>query len=162
MTRRRRSPWPLGITAALVIAVSINLTMVWIAVAHRSPLVPGDPEADALAFDDTLARRRATALLGWNIRVHACVPAPDGACSITLEIADATGHAIDGLEGRVTARRADDARFDRSAELHARGDGRYVAQLPAGPAGAHALTIEIDGRDAHWQDTRELWIPGAR
>lgn len=159
MNAQRRSLWPWAITAGLTIAVSLNLTMVWIALSHRSAMAPGDTELDALAFDDTIARRRAAAALGWRVRVVPCQVDAQGQCTLELEVVDRSGHAVEGLHGHAMARRADDSRFDRSTELHATGPGRYRGSFPPGAAGAYALEIELAGGEAPWLGTRELWVP---
>lgn len=157
--RSKAGPWPVVI--GLVAAVSINLGMVWVAVAHRSAPVPGDPEADAVAFDETLAQRRASAALGWHVEIGSCRPDASGACALTIDVADRDGHGVEGLLGELVARRADDARFDREAELSPLGRGHYVATLPSGPKGRYALTIALHGEGGAWADERELWVPTA-
>jgi nitrogen fixation protein FixH len=159
MTPRRRSLWPWGIIAGLTLAVSINLTMVWIALSHRSPMVPGDTEQDALAFDETIARRRAAVALGWRVTVSPCVR-DEHDCVVLLDVVDRSGHAVSGLHGRAVARRADDARFDRASELHALAPGRYRGSFSPGATGVYALEIELAGGPAPWLGTRELWVPG--
>lgn len=155
--RRAAGPW--AVVLGLITAVAINLGMVWIAVAHRSAPVPGDPEADALGFDDTLAQRRASAALGWRVEVGPCRTGAAGQCELTIDVLDRDGRGVEDLRGRVVARRADDASFDRDAELRPLGLGHYAATLPTGAPGRYALAITLDGEASAWGGERELWVP---
>jgi nitrogen fixation protein FixH len=158
MKPTRRNLWPWAITAGLTLAVSINLGMVWIAVTHRSSPVPGDIERDALEFDQSIARQRESAALGWRVTFDPCRIGADGTCEVILAVVDRDGRAIDGLHGRIVARRADDATFDREAEIRELGVGRYGGTLPASAKGLHALTIALELGERRWSQTRELWV----
>lgn len=158
---KRRSLWPWAIAGGLTLAVGINLTMVWIAVANRSPLVPGDIEQDALDYDQAIARKRATAALGWRVTLGTCRIGADGACEVVLEVVDRDGHGIAGLQGTIVSRRADDPRFDREAEIRELGVGRYGGTLQSSARGLHALSIALEHGDETWSDTRELWVEGS-
>ncbi len=159
MSRARRSVWPWAIALGLTTAVGINLCMVWIAVANRSPAVPGDPERDALAYDEIIARQRASTALGWRVDVGPCQLDDRGACEITLEVVDRAGKGIDGLRGHIVARRSDSAELDRDASLRALGVGRYAGTLAPSATGLYALAVELDGEAEQWFGTHELWIP---
>jgi nitrogen fixation protein FixH len=158
---RRRNLWPWAIAAGLTLAVGINLAMVWIAVSHRSQPVPGDVEQDALDYDQTIAKQRASAALGWRVTLGACRIEADGACEVVLEVVDRDGRGIDGLHGTIVARRADDARLDREADIRELGVGRYGGTLESSTQGLHVLSIALEHGDEKWSETRELWVEGS-
>lgn len=163
MKKRPRSPWPYAIAAGLAAAVGINLTMVWIAVAHPSAMVAGDHEADALTYDRVIEARAAAQELGWQVDVQPCAAPDADGCEIVFEVRDRDGRAVPGLHGTVDARRADAAALDRTATIEATDVvGRYRAAVQFARPGMYALAIVLDGGPARWFDERTFAIGAMR
>ncbi len=156
----RRSPWPWAIALGLGAGVAANLWMVSIAVRNGSVPVPGDIQHELIAYEDVASAHRAAAALGWRVVLDTCVPVPaadaTAACRMTVHVTDAVGHAVSGLRGSITARRGDDARFDREAAIVGRTGGDYEVVLPLVRGGLYRLDVALDGGAAPWIGTREL------
>lgn len=167
----KRSLWPLGIIATIVLFTSINMVMV--SIAYRNPSVPAtkDHWAESVAFDEEYKRRVASQALGWRAEITACrdpLPsnkapgqAPAGSskqnCALRFKIVDRQQREVSGLSGSVSIRRGDSAQFDRQASIRPQ-DGGYVADLELGRPGYYDLKLELQKGPSPWQSQRRMWL----
>ncbi len=152
-----RTFWPWGIVLGLALGVGVLSTMATIAIRHRSAVVPGDPDRDALDYDRVLAARQAATQLGWSIQLAPCTRIEAGVCALELEVLDREGTALAGVEGEVSVARSDDARWDRSAAVEAAANG-YRVPLQLGAGGLYRVSLRLDRGDEHWVGERELLL----
>jgi nitrogen fixation protein FixH len=146
---------------AVVLGGTVLANGVMIAIAQRAAptLEARDAYTQTLDWQHTLEARRAAEALGWRAEVRVCPEGrDDGACAVEYVLRDAAGRPVEGLRGRLDARRADSAGFDAGAELEPRGDGRYVARLPLGAGGAWRLDATLAGGPAPWFDQRRVSV----
>jgi nitrogen fixation protein FixH len=153
---RPTGPW--WVAAGLALVVSVNLTMVAIAVGHPSAPATDDHWMEALSWDSELARRTAARELGWKVTMEPCVPGADGTCHVAFRVLDRTGRPVGNVSGTLQLRRADDARHDRSVELAPSASGTCTGPLVALPPGTYELGIELRSPEHTWvgRDRRSL------
>lgn len=154
-----RTFWPWGIVLGLALGVTVLVTMGTIAFRHRSAMVLGDPDRDALDFDRVLVDRRAAAALGWRIELDGCATLVDGACVLVVQVRDREGHALADVEGELVATRGDDARWDRTAAIEPSA-GSYRSVLPIGRGGLYRISLRLVRGDEVWIGERELLLAG--
>uniref|UniRef100_A0A832MKV0 FixH family protein n=1 Tax=Eiseniibacteriota bacterium TaxID=2212470 RepID=A0A832MKV0_UNCEI len=133
--------WPAAVVAVLVVTVAANGVLLWAAHHGDAPAIEPDYYRKAVAWDSTLAARRASAALGW--RADAVLgPLAAGGAEVGVVLTDAAGAPLEGAHVRVTA--VHNARGGRTVEavLAPRGAGRYAARAPLGRAGLWELRIE--------------------
>ena len=155
----RRGLWPWGIAIGLVAMVSINLTMVWIAVSHPSAPAAEDHYAEAEHYDELFEARTRALALGWSVVLRACEPSQSDDCTVEIEVRDAETRPIRGLSGRVEAQRSDDETLDRRAELTEEGDGRYHARLDLARRGLYTFSLQLEGGSDPWIGERRALVP---
>ena len=120
---------------AIVIAVNVGFAVI----AVRS--FPGEDVRrsylQGLAYNDTIAARRAQAALGWNARAR--IEGEAAAASIVVELRSRTDEPINSATVTGDLRWPTDARRDRALEFKRVGEGRYRALAGALPQGRWQL-----------------------
>lgn len=129
--------WHVLVSVVAFFAVVISLDMLFVvwAVDSFPGEVSGRAYEDGIAYDKTLAARRAQARLGWTARVT------QGASpgQVAAEFRGPDGETLDGLTVKAT--------FTRPATDH----GRRVAVLRAAPGKPYVGAVRLD--DGAWDLT---------
>lgn len=134
--RDRRGP--IAIVFGLGCVIVANAIMIGIALTHPSIPATRDHWAESLAWDQELERRAHSRALGWTI---ATLERERDA--LALEVHDAQGRPLAGLQGSVTLRRADTGADDRTLALVEIGSGRYRSAESIPAAGLVELHVEL-------------------
>jgi nitrogen fixation protein FixH len=149
--------WPIGIGVGLGAVAIANAIMISIALSHPSAPAAEDHWAESLAWDRELELRERSAALGWSV---ASLTRVDDR-RLAVELIDAEGRPLAGLEGSVTLERSDSAAHDRSFALREAGEGRYLGldELPS--AGLYRLTFDLRASSGERFVTRQRVDLGA-
>lgn len=112
-----------------------------------------------LHYNDTIAERRAQAMLGW--RATATLGAAAHGASLSVTLSDRSGAPIDGVSISGELERPADARFDRQLVFSPEGGGRYAAQLEELPPGLWRLRAHAqdDGGGSLDFESEMIWRP---
>lgn len=127
---------------------------VWrVALVLNDPSFAADEQAYAhgQAWDAELARRAASADLGWTVSIEppAASSASDG--TVLLHVRDAAGLPLDGLAGSLIAFHNGRAGDPRAADFAAAGEpGVYRAALPVDRAGLWQWEVSLRGSAGVW------------
>lgn len=154
--------WPAAIVVVLLVTVVANGVLLWAASHGDAPAIEPDYYRRAVAWDSTLAARRASAALGWTADA-ALGPVGRGGGEVEVTLAMADGAPVEGAAVRVTA--IHNARGGRIVEgaLAAAGGGRYAAVLPLARPGRWELRIAAVRGAERFETSlrREAWPAGA-
>jgi len=162
---RRGRWWPWAVVALIALMALMMGVLMWSATGDPTHVVVPDYYDKAVRWDETAARREASARLGWRVELDfrpvppelagAGEPRPNTLVVATLR--DSLGQALDSLDVRVRAFFS--ARADRVLEARlAPRDGAYAAALRLGPPGLWEFHLEA-GRDSTlfvWDASRDL------
>ena len=165
VSSRKKSLWPYGITAALMLVVGVNLVMVSIAYRHPSAAATHEHWREAVEFNDEFARRQETANLGWHIQVVPCKGGLDGeatsdgrACDLTIVVNDRNEQPLRQLSGEIELRRGDSEAFDRQGTLQESADGSYIAKLHLAAGGNYRARVKLSGTQGTWHGEESVRI----
>lgn len=154
--RAGRGVW-IGVIAGLTFVVLANAAMISVAVRNPPAHETDDHYGDAMRYDEVIEARAASEALGWTVRIEPCRGHLDD-CAFTIDVEDADGLAVGGLEGDIELRRADDERFDRRAKVTALRSGRYTTDVSLGAAGLYEVAIELRGDAGRFTDKRRVVV----
>lgn len=159
--QRRSSFWPWGVTLGLASVVTVNLSMVYIAVQNPSVPETKDHWAESLAFNEEVELRQESLDHGWVLELSNCSALnAKQECTLELRVVDRRGQAVIGLQGSLLLRRGDQQAADREVELRPHGEG-YRASFVPGPPGRYTARVLAKRGDQRWQASQELRIdPG--
>lgn len=147
--------WPTGIAIGLGAVVVANAVMISIALRHPSVPASKDHWSESLAWDQELARREASAALGWS--VAKIERSGEGAQHLEFSVVDRQGQPVLGLRGQMRLERSDSADHDANLELSELGSGRYRSEAGVPSTGLYRATLLLDGRHGeHFELTRQL------
>lgn len=148
---KRGWQWPLLVTLALAFTVGVNVVMLFAASADpNGTVVEEDYYRKAVEWDRTMARRAASAALGWTATVSVGAADAGGASGasgaaasriVTVDLRDAEGSAITDAEVSAVLIHNREAATPVSVALASNGDGRYAAAAPLAHAGQWELRI---------------------
>lgn len=153
--------WPLLVGLALAFTVGVNVVMLFAAGADpNGTVVEPDYYRKAVEWDRTMARRAASAALGWTaaatlgaIGVAADAAAATGASAaaaagagagarvLRVELRDASGAPIADAEVSATLIHNREASTPIALALRAAGEGRYVATGALAHAGQWEVRV---------------------
>lgn len=134
---KRGWQWPVLIGLALAFTVGVNVVMLFAAGADpNGTVVEPDYYRKAVEWDRTMARRAASAALGWT--ATASIDA-DRVLTVDLRGADAAPIADAEIGVALIHNRAASTPLD--AALAPSGDGRYAARVPLTHAGQWEVRI---------------------
>ncbi len=144
---------------AIVIAVNVGFAVI----AVRS--FPGEDVRrsylQGLAYNDTIAARRAQAALGWN--ASARIEGDAVAATIVVELRSRSDAPINSATVTGDLRWPTDARRDRALTFERIGDGRYRALAGALPQGRWQLRANaVDASGGALDFESELTWPTSR
>jgi len=164
----RRGRWyPWLFVAAFLVVIAVNGVMVTLAVESFAGLETEHPYERGLAYNETLAAKRAQDALGWTVAFDA-VPADmtEGmvrVVEVTGAFQDRAGAPLTGLDVRAVLRRPAAAGHDQEIALAPRGPGRYSATAELPFPGQWELLIVANGVHRgsvqSWQSTRRILLP---
>lgn len=151
----------MGLLGFFAIIIAVNVAFAVIAV--RS--FPGEDVRrsylQGLAYNDTIAARRAQAALGWN--ASARIEGDAAAATIVVELRSRSGQPIDSATVTGELRWPTDARRDRALIFERIGDGCYRALAGALPQGRWQLRANAADASAGALDFEsELTWPTSR
>jgi nitrogen fixation protein FixH len=138
---RRGWQWPLLIGLALAFTVGVNVVMLFAAGADpNGTVVEPDYYRKAVEWDRTMARRAASAALGWTATATLGPAAPTPR-TITVELRDASGAPIVDANVSATLIHNREASTPIALALSSAGDGRYAAMAAMHHAGQWEVRI---------------------
>lgn len=150
------------VMAAMLVffAVVIAVNGAFVFVALRS--FPGEEVKrsylQGLNYNATLAERRRERALGWRAETEL-----SGAAHATLlraRLTDREGRGLDGLTIEALLRRPADSAHDLTLTFAPRGDGLYVAEVPALAAGVWDLRATAERGEQRFSFARRhIWAP---
>lgn len=133
--------WPIGVVLALLAGVGSCVVLMWAANQPGTAVTEPDYYEQAVAWDSTLAARRASDALGWRAGVTLGAAGAGGA-PLEIALADRDGRPVTGAVVRIAAlHNSDPARWVR-ATLPERTPGRYGATVAFRRAGRWEVRIE--------------------
>ena len=149
--------WALIAFFAAIIAINVAFSIV----AIRT--FPGEDVrrsyVQGLAYNDTLAARRAQAALGWRASAE-LARARGGAAQLDLRVVDRDGRAIAGLVFTGALRRPLAAQEDHPLQFEEIEAGHYRARLDAPAPGQWELRAAARRDDVRFELTRRVsWPP---
>lgn len=159
---RRRPGWwyPYIYVGAFGVVLAVNLVFMASAIRTFSGLDTDQAYEKGLKYNDTLAKEREQAKLGWTTHVEL---EPNGgglhAADVVVSFTDRDGHPVTGLAGQVKFLRPTVAGHDSQAGLAEQGGGRYVvtANLPLG--GQWDMELSAQRGDVTYQLEQRIVLP---
>jgi nitrogen fixation protein FixH len=132
----------IAFVVALLVGNAVAMGVLLAEAGDPTPRVLPDYYRKAIAWDETVEARRASAQLGWRATVDVA------ARLIVVELVDRDGAALPGAAVEVAVRPR--SRADRVATiaLAESAPGRYVATWPRGAAGLHEVELIARRGDA--------------
>lgn len=140
---KRGMQWPIAVAAILAITV---IGDVWVAViASRDEAFAVEPDyyQKAVAFDDELALRAASARLGWQVAPVLQLGRPGQPGSVSITLRDSAGVPVTGARVDLLAMHNARASRQLASTLTERGDGAYSAPLAAERPGEWELRFVV-------------------
>lgn len=132
---KRGWQWPLLITLALGFTVGVNFVLLFAAGSDpNGSVVEEDYYRKAVEWDRTMARRAASAALGWRASATLSSLQAD-LRELQLQLRDASGASIDGADVSVTLIHNREAATPVSVALASTPDGSYAARAALAHAG---------------------------
>jgi nitrogen fixation protein FixH len=119
----------------LLVGNAIAMGVLLAEAGDPTPRVLPDYYRRAIAWDDTMAARRASAALGWT-----ATPTLDGD-RVAVVLVDAAGAPVSGATVTVTARHRSRADGVVAATLDEAAPGRYLGDLALARPGLHELEV---------------------
>lgn len=169
--------WPLLIGLALAFTVGVNVVMLFAAGSDpNGTVVEPDYYRKAVEWDRTMARRAASAALGWtaSATLGAIGDAADAASAtgattgagpgdgtrvLSVELRDASGAAIADADVSATLIHNREASTPIVLALRAAGDGRYIASGALVHAGQWEVRVVGRRGDARYETSLRVEAP---
>ena len=154
-----------GVLAILLISFAVVFVVNVTFVVYSITTFPGEEEAESYAqglkYNATLADRAAQAHLGWRATV--AIAGAERAAQLRVQVRDASGAPVKGLQVSGALRRPVDADLDRALVFIDRGDGLYVAEVDKLAQGQWDLAAHAARPGSHFDIEKRLtWLPLAR
>lgn len=134
--------WLLAIGGLLAANVVAMVILAVVANNGGTQVIPAYYDK-AVHYDDEIDRASASRALGWHAEVAIA------AGSIDVTVSDATGHAVEGAQVRVTGYQRAHAGEPVDVQLATVGGGHYRAGVHE-RLGWHDLTVVADRGGAHY------------
>ena len=135
--------WPLGIVAVLALSTAGQIWFAVVANRDKAVAVEVDYYNKAVHWNDELAQRQHSVMLGWHIVPALQLGRGNGDGALSIELRDSAGVAITGAEVHVLAMNNARAARQLSATMAEVGGGIYRAPLPARRAGEWELRFTV-------------------
>ena len=130
------------IVVGLLVGNAVAMGVLVAEAGDPTPRVMPDYYRKAIAWDETVAARRASDALGWSARASL-----EGD-RLAVELVDATGAPLRGAAVTITARPRSRADEITAATLAEGAPGRYAAAVGLARAGLHEIEITARIGDA--------------
>lgn len=145
-----RSPWVIGWIGLILTVLTVNLIMVYLAIATNPGLVNEDYYERGQDYEQTLMSRRARAP-DWTMRVDVPSPIAVGEMqSIRFFVVDKAGQPVDPDAVTFFAYRPSDASQDFALSMTREGRGRYLARVAFPLIGVWDTLVAVTtGADEH-------------
>lgn len=140
---------PVGLLGSLVV---LQLFLVRLVLSDASFSVEKSYYSKALAWDDTRARERESARLGWNVDATVVPLSGRSETEVVVALFDRTGTALHGAHLDVEAFAIARADHVLHAALREDADGSYRARLPVDRAGRWEILLHASRGDEHFTD----------
>lgn len=147
--------WPLGIMAALTVAVAFNVAMLTVSMQAPPDVVSDDYYNKGLNLKDIVAKERASDGLGWTVTL---IPADNQA--MVVSVRDAMGQPLDSLNGDIAFYRASNMELDIPGQsIQPAGGGTYKVSLPRNlePGSWQAIATMTKGQQ-HYQKRHTIFV----
>ncbi len=137
------------LVSIVVLVLSVNGVMVWVATQVSPNLVRSDYYEASKHVDEEQAARASSTRLGWQVQEGVAAGA------VTVRVTDRDGQPVGGLAGTVHAYRPSDATLDQRLtwEELAGASGAYLARFSRPRPGLWRITLDVArGDDRLYQD----------
>lgn len=150
--------WPLLIGLALAFTVGVNVVMLFAAGSDpNGSVVEQDYYRKAVEWDRTMARRAASAALGWT--ATASLGAAEAGRTLRVTLRDASGAAIADADVSATLIHNREASTPVALTLQPAGDGAYVATGALAHAGQWEVRIVARRGDDRFETSLRAEAP---
>lgn len=123
--------WPVGLTAAMVVFIAINIAFVTVAFRNRPQLVSENYYAEGYNLKEITQRDAASQATGWTVTIRSLPLEQADMPLAELTVKEASGTPCDSLAGQVGFYRPSDKTLDRAPlPIQYVGTGRYLIYLP--------------------------------
>ncbi|MBX3134125.1 MAG: FixH family protein [Gemmatimonadaceae bacterium] len=156
---KRGWQWPVLVTLALAFTVGVNVVMLF--ASSRDPngtVVEPDYYRKAVEWDRTMARRAASAALGWSAEASLGASAEAGR-ELRVTLADRDGVPIADADVHVTLIHNREASTPLQVQLAALGAGAYSAPAVAARGGLWEVRITARRGSERFEDTQHTEAP---
>jgi nitrogen fixation protein FixH len=130
------------------IIISVNLTMVTMALDSWRGLVTTDSYEKGLAYQEAIDAEKREEALGWSVDLSVDHPQPKRA-DVLIQVTDDQGQPLDADRVRVAFVRPTQEGYDSLHTLTALGGGKFAKSVQLPLKGLWELRIEAEkGQDA--------------
>lgn len=149
----RKSPWPYALAASLGVVIVMNCVLVYLAASSDTGPIDRDPYEKGIAYETTIAAKRALSDKGWNVSVFTVDEAQGSLARV--HVVDATGSAVEKLSVALRLLRPSDGTQDSSLTLTESTPGVYQAALPRMSKGLWLAEVRMSsGQNDFAYDTK--------
>lgn len=110
------------------VVIGVNVIFITKATGTFPGLIVQHPFKKGVAYNKTLAQRRAEAMLNWRIH-HNITTEDDGVEYFILQVSEADGTPLDGLDVSLHLWQAGNNDADLELQLQPVGNGKYRASI---------------------------------
>lgn len=132
---------------------AVDVVMITSALDSQTGLVAEHPYERGLAFNELLAREARQEQLGWTLGVMV----EGGRLTVTVDDAQGRPVAADRMSLRLL--RTSDIRLDRTLEVAAVGEGRFVAETAGAEPGLWQVAVTVYRGDDRLDRLETVVIP---
>ena len=140
------------------VIIAVNVLFIVLSVKSFSGEDEKQPYLQGIAYNETLARHRAQAALGWRAQMSAA-RLSDGEVRLTIAIADTAGapQGPQAMAGQL--RHPADEERDVAVKFHQAGPGLFVADLKGVNRGYWDVVTHSATPRTPFDAERRLWVP---
>lgn len=150
-------PWVF--VACFVVVIAVNAILIRLAVGSFSGLAEAHPYQAGLAYNETLAARRAEAALGWSVALTLEPTGEPGRMRLTASLADREGRPLEASAVEAELIRPAAAGHDRRAMLAPEASGRYSAIVLLGLKGQWEVRLDVRSAGSTWRTRQRVMAP---
>lgn len=151
--------WPVLVTLALAFTVGVNVVMLFAAGSDpNGTVVEQDYYRKAVEWDRTMARRAASAALGWRAEARFGAMTNDGR-ELRVRLTDASGTPLRDAEVTATLIHNREASTPLAFELRAGAPGEYAVATSAMRSGQWEVRIVARRGGERFETTQRAEAP---
>jgi nitrogen fixation protein FixH len=154
-----KSPFVIGWALILVVVVSVNAFMISNAFYNFSGFVVDDPYESGQRLNETMAKRKAVAELGWQVELTDPVQLKEGQPAVFRLVAkDAQGVALTADKVDFLAFRPSNSKLDFQQVFTPVESGAYQAQVVFPLKGVWDVMVVVHQGDYEYEIGRRIFV----